>query len=263
MSPLFSRGSQSSEETYLPIALGILVKIGKRLRFIVGGVLVGLAIWLGGHARTDNTTDATVPPEQWEDDAFNQPRNLQGRVVVIAPTLQEDPMIALGNAPELLRLDSESATPPKIAALLSIPVEKVTPDRPLLELLIGEIDPALKAKLIAELGTENATPGEIHTAARTLGMEETKLFILSRRVPVTLRMLQQGSQDQEVNVLLDTAQAYAWNTVPGHNRPLPENHTAKIARPPFPGLTPYIEVNIRSLSPRSLPSSVGEEEVRP
>jgi hypothetical protein len=263
MSPLFSRGPQSSEETYLPIALGILVNIGKRLGFIVGGALTGLAIWLAGHARTDKTADATVPPEQWEDDAFNQPHNLQGRVVIIAPTLQEDPMMVLGNAPELLRLDSESATPQKIAALLSIPVEKVTPDRPLLELLIGEIDPALKAKLIAELGTENVTPGEIHTAARTLGIEENKLFILARRVPVTLPMLQQGSQDQEVKVLLDTARAYAWNTVPGQNRPLPENHTAKFARPPFPGEPPSIEVNVRSLSLRSLPSSVGEEEVRP
>jgi hypothetical protein len=264
MSPLFSRGSQSSDDTYLPIVLGILVNIGKRLGFIVVGALTGLAIWLGGHARTDKTADATVPPEQRKDDAFDQRRNLHGRVVIIAPTLQdqENPMIVLEHALELLRLDSESATPPKITELLGIPVEKVTPDRPLLELLIGEIDPALKAELIAELGTESATAGQIQGAARSLGIEGKKLFILSRSVPVTFPMLQQGSQDPEVAVLLDTAKAYAWSVVPGHNRPLPENHTAKLGVP-FPGRPSYAEVNARTLSPRSLPPRVGEEEVRP
>src|SRR5262249_18726379 len=155
----------------------------------------------------------------------------------------------------MLRMKPEDATPNTIAELLDIPVEKLTLDRPIFELFVGEIHPEVKARLIEELGTESATPREIQNVVRSLGIEE-ELFILSRRVPVTLRVLQHGHANPEVKALLHAAQVYAWNVVSGQNHPLPENHAVRPAALTFPELSIYPEINVRSLLPGSLPPSV-------
>src|SRR5262249_40555350 len=148
---------------------------------------------------------------------------------------------------DMLRMRPEDATRNTIAELLGIPVEKVALDQPLFELLVGEIHPEVKAGLIAELGTESATPRDIQTAVRSLGIEENELYMLSRRVPVTLRMLQQGDPDPAVRPILHAAQVYAWNVVSGKEHPMPKNHTARMASVPCPWLSLYPEINVRSL----------------
>src|SRR5262249_7543401 len=118
-----------------------------------------------------------------------------------------------------------------------------------------EIHPEVKAALIAELGTESATPRDIDKAVRSLGIEEDALFTLSRRVPVTLRLLQHGDPDPAVRTIVHAAQAYAWNVATFRNDPLPETHTAKLAILSFPGQPAYPESNLKSLQPGSLPLS--------
>jgi hypothetical protein len=164
---------------------------------------------------------------------------------------------------DMLRMKPEDATLYKIAELLDIPVEKVTLDQPLFELLVCEIHPEVKAALIAELGTESATPRDIQNAVRSLGIEENELFTLSRRVPVTLRLLQHGDPDPAIRTIVHAAQVYAWNVVSGKEHPLPENHTARMASIPYPGLPIHAERNVRSLLPGSLPPSVRKDEARP
>jgi hypothetical protein len=271
MSPLFSLGSQNPDDPDPPALLGILGHLAKRLGLIVAAVLTGLVIWLVGVASTHKRTalspsdaDERVPPDLGHDRTFNRPRNLNGKVVIIFHRYFDNPLMGNHKAFELLRMKPEDATRPAIAGLLGIPVEQVAPDRTLVELLIAEMDPELKARLIAELGAESATPQEIQAAVRSLGIEEKNLFIISRRVPVTLQMLQRGSPDPEVKTFLDTARVYAWNQVPGHDHPLPENHTARRAWISLPPARPvFLEVNVRSWSPGVLPLSVRRGAVHP
>ena len=190
-------GSEKVEEQYPPLTLGTLASIGTRLALIVGAVLSGVAIWLGRNAEIDTTTDFSRPaafapnspkvnspgllPDRTHHGTLNQPRNLNGLIVIILYYFNVSPEMGTPHALELLRMKPADATPKKIAELLDLPEEQVTLDRPLAELLVAEIDPEAKAKLIEELATESATPREIQTAARSLGMEAEELFILSAR----------------------------------------------------------------------------------
>jgi hypothetical protein len=246
-----------------------------------GVVLTGLAVWLGRHAQIEYTIDLSRPPayapqapngnapglraDRTHQDALNQPRNLNGSVVMISSIIGDSSIVGTGiaHALELLRMQPEDATPNKIAELLDIPVEKVTLDQPLFELLVAEIHPEVKAGLIAELGTESATPREIRNAARSLGFEENELFVLSRRVPVTLRVLQQRHADPEVKALLHAAQVYAWNVLSLGAMIPSENHAAQLAPRPIPGLPAYPESNLRFLLPGSLPQSDRQAEGGP
>jgi hypothetical protein len=167
------------------------------------------------------------------------------------------------HALELLRMRPEDATRDKIAELLDIPVERVALDQPLFELLVAEIHPEVKAGLIAALGTESATSRDIQNAVRSLGVEENEFFVLSRRVPVTLRVLHHGHTDPEVKDLLHAAQVYAWNAISFGAMIPSENHTAILATHPFPGQPAYPEINLRFLQPGSLPQSDRQEEGAP
>ena len=283
MSPRFSLGSKTPEGPYPRFTLGILARMAIRLGWILGAVLTGLAFWLGRHAETGTTIDLSRPtayapqapqayalgrlPDRRYEGIMSQPRNLNGRVVLVSPFLCDSPrchvdpsLAGISHTRDMLRMKPEDATPNRIADLLDVPVAKLALDQPLFELLVAEIHPEVKAGLIAELGTESATPREIHNAARSLGVEENELFVLSRRVPVTLRVLQQGHADPEVKALLHAAQVYAWNDRSFRNDPLPENHTARLVTLPsrrvtlpFPELPGYLEINLRSLQPGSLP----------
>jgi hypothetical protein len=279
MSPRFSLVSKTPEDPYPHFTLGILVRMGIRLGWIVGVVLTGLALWLGRHAETGTMVDLSRPtafapqapqakapgllPERRHEGILNQPRNFNGRVVLVSSVIFDGSAAGISHMMDMLLMKPEDATRDKIAELLDIPVEQVTLDRPLFELLVCEIHPEVKAALIAELGTESATPREIQNAVGSLGIEEDALFTLARRVPVTLRLLQQGDPDPEVRAIVHAAQVYARNVVSGQNQPQPENHVARLASLPDPGLPDYPEINVRSLQPGSLPPSVREDEVCP
>src|SRR5262249_15844942 len=202
-------------------------------------------------------------PDRRREGNMNQPRNLSGRVVMVSPLLCDGLMTKNSHMFEMLCMKPQDATRDKIAELLGIPVEKVALDQPLFELLVAEIHPDVKAGLIAELGTASTTPREIQNAVRSLGIEENELFVFSRRVPVTLRVLQQGHANPEAKALLHAAQVYAGNVLSFRNDPLPENHTARLVTLPFPGLPAHLESNLRSLQPGSLPPSVQKEEGAP
>jgi hypothetical protein len=279
MSPRYSIGSKTLEDPYPRFTLGILVRMGIRLGWIVGAVLTGVALWLGRHAETGTTIDLSRPtafapkapqahapgrlPERRHEGNMDQPRNLDGRVVLVSPFICDglccrgEPSLAgFSHTFRMLRMRPEDATRNKIAELLDVPVAKLALDQPLFELLVGEIHPEVKAALIAELGTESATPRDIDKAVRSLGIEEDALFTLSRRVPVTPRLLQHGDPDPAVRTIVHAAQAYAWNVATGKEHPLPKNHAAGMAALPFPGLPDYPEINVRSLLPGFLPLSV-------
>jgi hypothetical protein len=271
MSPRFSIGLKRPEEPYPCFTLGILARMAIRLGLILGAVLTGLALWLGRHAEIGTTIDLSRPtafapkapqahapgrlPDRRREGNMNQPRNLSGRVVMVSPLLCDGHMTKNSHMFEMLCMKPEDATRDKIAELLGIPVEKVALDQPLFELLVAEIHPEVKAGLIAELGTESATPRDIQTAVRSLGIEDNALFVFSRRVPVTLRVLQHGYANPEVKALLHAAQVYAWNVLSFRSDPLPENHSARLVTLPFPGLPAYLESNLRSLQPGALPQS--------
>jgi hypothetical protein len=279
MSPRLSLGLKRPEDPYPRFTLGTLARIGIRLGLILGAVLTVLALWLGRHAEIDTMIDLSRPtafapkapqahapgrlPDPRHEGLMNQPRNLNGRVVLVSPLIFDGFMNVTAHMLEILHMKPEDATRNKIAELVGIPIEKVTLDRPLFELLVAEIHPEVKAGLIAELGTKSATPREIQNAVRSLGVEENELFVFSRRVPVTLRVLQHGHADPEVKTLLHTAQVYAGNVLSFRNDPLPENHTARLVTLPFPGLPAHLESNLRSLPPGSLPPSVRKDEVCP
>jgi hypothetical protein len=262
---------------YPPVTLGTLGRLGIRLGLIVGAVLTGVALWLGRHAEIGMTIDLSRPtafapkapqahapgrlPDRQQEGLMNQPRSLNGRVVMVSSSICEDPLTEIF-AFDMLSKKPEDATR-NIADLLGIPVERVALDQPLFELLVAEIQPEVKARLIEELGTESATPRDIQNAVRSLGIEENALFTLSRRVPVTLRMLHHGDPDPAVRAILHAAQVYAWNVVSCRNDPLPENHAARPADCPSPGQPAYPEINVRSLLPGSLPPSVRKDEARP
>src|SRR4029079_10221078 len=118
-----------------------------------------------------------------------------GRVIMIHPLSHDGSIWGIFRALELLRMNPEDATPRKIAEWLEVPGEEVNPDRPLVELLVGEVDPQVKARLIAELGTASATPGEIQDLARSLRIDNKRILTISKRVPLTLRMFERGIQD--------------------------------------------------------------------
>src|SRR5262249_60414869 len=148
-----------------------------------------------------------LPDRQYEG-IMSQPRNLNGRVVLVSPFLCDSPrcrvdpsLAGISHTRDMLRMKPEDATPNRIAELLDVPVAKLALDQPLFELLVCEIHPEVKAALIAELGTESATPRDIDKTVRSLGIEDNALFTLSRRVPVTLRLLQHGDPDPEVRVI--------------------------------------------------------------
>ena len=279
MSPRFSIGLKRPEDPYPRFTLGILAHMAIRLGWIVGTVLTGVALWLGRHAEIDTMIDLSRPtafapkvpqahapgllPDRQQEGLMNQPRSLNGRVVMVSSVIFDGSSAGISHMMDMLLMKPEDATLYKIAELLDIPVEKVTLDRPLFELLVCEIHPEVKAGLIAELGTESATPRDIQNAVRSLGIEDNALFTLSQRVPVTLRLLQQGDPDEEVRAIFHAAQVYAWNVVSGKSHPLPENHAARPAALPFPGLSVSPEINVRSLQAGSLPQSVSKEEGGP
>jgi hypothetical protein len=279
MSPRFSLRSKTPEDPYPRFTLGILARMAIRLGWILGAVLTGIAFWLGRHAEIGTTIDLSRPtafapkapqahapgllPDRRHEGNLNQPRNLNGRVVLVSSVIFDGSAAGISHMMDMLRMKPEDATLYKIAELLDIPVEKVALDRPLFELLVCEIHPEVKAGLIAELGTESATPRDIENEVRSLGIEDNALFTLARRVPVTLRLIQHGDPDPAIRTIFHAAQVYAWNVVSGKEHPLPENHTARLASLPDPGLPVYPEINIRSLQPGSLPLSVRKDEVCP
>jgi hypothetical protein len=279
MSPRYSLGSKTPEDPYPRFTLGILARIGIRLGLIVGTVLTALALWLGRHAEIDTMIDLSRPtafapkapqahapgrlPDPRHEGNMNQPRNLNGRIIMLSYPICDGSLTAISHTFDMLRMKPEDATRNTIAGMLGIPVERVALDQPRFEILVAEIQPDVKARLIAELGTESATPRDIQSAVRSLGIEEDALFTLSRRVPVTLRMLQLGDPDPAVRAIVHAAQVYASNVVSGQNHPLPENHTARMAILPFPGQIIYPEINVRTLQPGSLPQSVSKEEGAP
>src|SRR5262249_28486226 len=177
-------------------------------------------------------------------------------VVMISTIIGDNSVLGLDRALQLLRMKPEDATSERIAQVLDLPNDKIAPDRPLLELLVAEIHPEHKTTLITELGTGCATPREIEGAARSLGIKDHDLFVLPRRVPVTRGVLQHGHPEQAVNALLDVAQVYAWNMMPGQAHSMPESVMARLAAFPFTRWTGYPELNVVGLRPGLLPRCV-------
>jgi hypothetical protein len=271
MSPRFSFESRNSKDHFPAAILGFLINVGKRLGLIASAAITGVTIWLGCPARTDKTMDPTRPdaavsrrlPEGRHKDPFHQPRNLHGRVIMILSFDHDESIWGIFRALELLRMKPEDATPRKIAEWLEVPVEEVNPDRPLVELLVAEVDPQVKARLIAALGTASATPGEIQAAARTLGIDHKRILTIPQRIPLTLRMFQRGIPDEEVRTVFEATKAYARNWVPDSGFPMPANQTERLAIVPLAGKPVYPEINVRFLQPGSLPLSVRKDEARP